>query len=253
MSVVLDTEALLTLWEHALGQPSTVRDAALLQAWDDSAPADDTLGARNRRLLDMHARLFGSVIELLSHCPVCGTAVAFEAGCESLASGLQHRAHDHGIHRIDTEGVAVEFRLPAASDIALAAESVADAGAPPASDDAEEFARRLLERCVLTSVRLGQPLAVRDLPAPVLDSLSRTMESLDPGASVSFALACPQCANAWESRLDVGDVVWQKVRAAAERLLLDVDILARAYGWTEGEVLRLKPARRAAYLQLVSA
>mgnify|MGYP001788484044 CR=1 FL=1 len=40
---------------------------------------------------------------------------------------------------------------------------------------------------------------------------------------------------------------------AAERVLLDVDALARCYGWTESEVLRLSPTRRAAYLQLAAA
>ncbi|MEO8070561.1 MAG: hypothetical protein ABI652_04105 [Acidobacteriota bacterium] len=269
MSVVLDTGALLTLWERALGQPSTDRDAALLQAWDGAPHAHaqahdaDTLGARNVRLLDMHAHLFGASLELLSHCPACGTAVAFDADCASLTSGMQRTPQgDAPSHRIEADGVAVEFRLPAAADIAAAAASASASssasasasrrGATGAPDD-EEFARRLLERCVLTCVRQGTPVDVHELPAPILDALSRAMESLDPGASVSFALACPQCLHAWESRLDVGDVVWQKVRAAAERLLLDVDVLARAYGWTEREVLRLHPVRRAAYLQLVTA
>jgi hypothetical protein len=43
------------------------------------------------------------------------------------------------------------------------------------------------------------------------------------------------------------------VQAAAERVLLDVHALARAYGWTESEVLRLTPARRSAYLQMAAA
>jgi hypothetical protein len=94
---------------------------------------------------------------------------------------------------------------------------------------------------------------VRELPAQVLDALSQHMESLDPGATVSFALECPQCGVLWQAPLDVGDMVWQKVRAAAERVLLEIDALARAYGWTEREVLRLSPVRRAAYLQMVTA
>jgi hypothetical protein len=96
-------------------------------------------------------------------------------------------------------------------------------------------------------------VAVRELPAPVLDALSQQLEKLDPGASVSFAVVCPQCASHWDAPLDVGEIVWQKVRAAAERLLLDIDMLARTYGWTESEVLRLNPLRRAAYLQMVTA
>ena len=124
---------------------------------------------------------------------------------------------------------------------------------PPAQAVDDDFAQRLLDRCVLACTCDGEHFAARELPARVLDALSQHMESLDPGASVSFALDCPQCAAHWQAPLDVGDMVWQKVRAAAERVLLDIDALARAYGWTEREVLRLSPMRRAAYLQMVTA
>ena len=98
----------------------------------------------------------------------------------------------------------------------------------------------------------GAQLAVRDVPEPVLDGLSRHMETLDPAARVSFAVECPHCSVEWDARLDVDQLVWARVQASAERLLLEVDSLARAYGWTEREVLELDPLRRAAYLQLVN-
>jgi hypothetical protein len=111
----------------------------------------------------------------------------------------------------------------------------------------------LIERCVLSCSHEGESVPVGQLPVEALDALSRHMEMLDPCATVSFALECPQCATGWNAPLDVGQMVWQKVQAAAERLLLDVDALARSYGWTESEVLSLSPRRRAAYLQLVAA
>jgi hypothetical protein len=145
------------------------------------------------------------------------------------------------VHRLDACRHRIEFRLPDAADVTAAAEGQGD------------FARRLIERCVVACTRLGKAVPASALPLPVLDALSRQMEKLDPGASVSFALDCPACAEHWQARLDAGELLWQKVRNAAERLLLEVDLLARAYGWTERDVLRLKPLRRAAYLQLVSA
>ena len=50
--------------------------------------------------------------------------------------------------------------------------------------------------------------------------------------------------------LDLASFVWAEVRARAQRLLRDVDVLARAYGWTEPEVLELTDRRREAYLAL---
>jgi hypothetical protein len=70
---------------------------------------------------------------------------------------------------------------------------------------------------------------------------------------VSFDLACPACGHAWHSTFDVGEALWAEVQRAAEQSLLEVDALARAYGWTEAEVMALSPVRRAAYLQLVEA
>jgi hypothetical protein len=242
MPAEFDAEALLTLWECALGQPAGARDDALLQASFDGAETVRTLGERNARLMELHARLFGREIELLSHCPACGTVAQFGGNCEALAAQMWPGLDNTPPHRLEACGHQIEFRLPDSADIAIASGEEGD----------EDFTQLLLDRCVLACIREGDHVPVRELPAPVLDALSQRMEALDPGASVSFALDCPRCATRWQAPLDIGEMVWQKVRAAAERLLLDIDVLARAYGWTEREVLRLNPLRRAAYLQMVT-
>jgi hypothetical protein len=218
----------------------------LLQESDDitapRTPGGRTLGERTVRLLKLHAALFGTEMELLSHCPSCGSVAHFTSDCEALTEQLPAVASD-AAQRLELDDVAIEFRLPVTADIAAASTENTDEG----------FARRVLDRCVLTCTRDGEDVSVSALPDAVLDALSRRMEMLDPGATVSFALDCPQCATHWNARLDVGQLVWQKVQVSAERLLLDIDVLARAYGWTEEDVLSLSPARRAAYLQIVTA
>jgi hypothetical protein len=238
----VDADRLLGVWESAIGQPPWIRDETLLAASGQMAPPR-TLGERNARLMDLHTRLFGRDAELLSHCPTCGTAVEFAVDSEALALQLSGSSPSSASHRLETAGHLVEFRLPAGSDVAAAS----------AEETEDEFARRVLRRCVLACTRDAMDVPVDEVPAAVLDAVSQRMERLDPGAKVSFALACPHCAAAWDARLDIGQLVWQKVQASAERLLFDVDSLARAYGWTEAEVLRLSPVRRAAYLQMVTA
>lgn len=244
MRTELDAEALLTLWEGALGQPASARDEALLRvSFEGAEPPMRTLGERNATLIELHACLFGREIELLSHCPACGTAAQFSGDCAVLAAQMRPKLDVAPPHRLEACGHQIEFRLPDGADIAIAS----------SDDNGEDFAQLLLDRCVLACSHEGNEVPVRQLPEPVLGALSRHMESLDPGASVSFALECPRCATCWQAPLDVGEMLWQKVRAAAERVLLDIDVLARAYGWTEHEVLRLNPLRRAAYLQMVTA
>lgn len=245
MNCRLDAHALLALWERTLGQGASARDDALLQALPDTE-APRTLGERNTRLLALHAQWFGNQLELLSHCPACGVAAQFSADCAALAAQGAVAGAALPSHRLEVDGHVIEFRLPAPADIDAAF-------AASAALDDEAFVGELLARCLLACTRDGRPVAPQDLPAPLRAALSQRMEALDPAASVSFALECPQCATPWQARLDAGQPLRQKIQAAAERVLLDVDGLARAYGWTEPEVLRLSPARRAAYLQLATA
>jgi hypothetical protein len=236
-----DAETLLAIWEQGLGHAPSLRAEAMLQRLNPAA-APRTLGVRNRRLIDLHARLFGDELELSSHCPACSATVQFSSLCCALISDSKDERSTPTEH-IEIAPYAIEFRLPDRSDVTVAA----------SDGDGEEFARRLLYRCVVSATRDGAGIAAGDLPDDALDALSRRIESLDPLALVSFSLECPECRTCWDAPLDLDQLLWTKVQAAAERLLLDVDALARTYGWTERDVLALTPSRRAAYLQLAGA
>jgi hypothetical protein len=51
---------------------------------------------------------------------------------------------------------------------------------------------------------------------------------------------------------DAASFVFSEIRHRAHQLLLEVDALARAYGWREEDILRLPDARRELYVGLVS-
>ena len=53
--------------------------------------------------------------------------------------------------------------------------------------------------------------------------------------------------------LDVASFVWEELDGWARRLLQDVAVLARAFGWTEEDGVALSPTRREAYLELAGA
>ena len=110
----------------------------------------------------------------------------------------------------------------------------------------------MIDRCVLGCTRDGVPVPLSALPDEALDPVSRQMEALNSGASVSFAVDCPECATRWAAPLDAGQLVWQQVRTAAERIF-STSMHWPASGWTEREILNLPPARRAACFQIVTA
>jgi hypothetical protein len=134
---------------------------------------------------------------------------------------------------LDVDGRSWRFRLPAPADVAAAD-----------TPDVEAFVASLLTRC------LDDADGATPLPPHLLPALAERMEALDPAAALSFAVDCPACARHWDAAFDPARSLWAFVQSRAEQTLLDVDALARRYGWNEADVLALSPTRRHAYLQL---
>jgi hypothetical protein len=78
------------------------------------------------------------------------------------------------------------------------------------------------------------------------------LEAADPVLALTVALPCPDCGATADHLFDPLVFVWDELDRTARRLMADVVVLARAFGWGEGEVLALSPARRAAYVQAAS-
>jgi hypothetical protein len=226
----------LALWERACAAGPGARDDALL---GDVAPA--SLSARNAALLALRARLFGATQRLRAACPTCGAALEFAIDCTALARSLSPAAGAGDVHELLCDGHRVAYRAPDIGDWRAAAAS-------------SEFVPALVQRCIARCEReTGAPCEPASLPSAVTDALSSALEALEPGASVDFDLRCPECAAHWSAPMDCGAVLYGELRARAESLLAEVDALARAYGWSEAQVLALSATRRAAYLQLVGA
>jgi len=226
----------LTLWERACNAGPLARDDALL---GDEAPA--SLAARNAALLSLRARLFGPAQRVRAVCPACDAALEFVIDCDELARTLQPTADACGVHDLHRDGYRIAYRLPDIDDWRAAAAS-------------SEFVPSFMQRCILRCERDdGAPCTPASLPSAVTDALSYALEALEPGACIDFDLRCPECAEQWSAPMDCATVLYGELRARAEDLLVEVDALARAYGWSEPQVLALSPTRRAAYLQLVGS
>ena len=107
-----------------------------------------------------------------------------------------------------------------------------------AEADGPDLRAGLLARCVTGSD--GQPAA--DLPAPAIAKVMSALSAADPLADVRLAVTCGECGHQWDTTFDIASFLWTEICAAVERLLGDVHVLARAYGWSEAEVLAVGPA-----------
>ena len=233
----------LDAWESAAGRRPVAKALAVLAAACPDRTAAELaalpVGRRDALLLDLHATTFGPRLSGIARCDDCAEVLEVDVDVEAVRctppdgdDAAAWVAYRHG----DDE---LTFRCPDSDDL-----TAADGG-----DGAEATRARLLERTV-RATRSGTPVPLRDVDPAALAAVVEAMAARDPQADIVLSLVCPACAATTIVLLDVGALIWQRVETWARRVLADVDVLARAYGWEERAVLALSEPRRRAYLEL---
>lgn len=220
---------LLELWERAGSLPPVER--ALCLAAAAGGPVDrlrhSPIGQTHAYVLGLRDAVLGGRLEATASCPSCAARAEFEVQVADL------HAAPAGPAELTDGDCIVRVRAPTPADLLDAA-----ATADPLA--AEQLLR---DRCVEVVAGEGT--------ARALERAEARLAELDPLAEVLVELSCPECGTAFRSDLDVTAFVWAELEARAQRILHEVDVLARCYGWTEPDVLDLTESRRAAYLRLV--
>lgn len=226
---------LLATWEQGRRRHALERGLLLhALAVPDAAPetlADRSLGERNAALLALRLALFGDGLDACVECPACGERLEFSLSASQLLaqSGARPEA-------VEVDGR--RFRLPTTRDLARIA----------AASEPEGAATRLASQ-LLTGGDLDPQTAIALTP-----KVAAALELADPQLDFVLAQRCPDpCGHRWSISLDIVSLVWEELEARVRRLLDEVHLLARAYGWTEREILGLTESRRAAYLVRVLA
>lgn len=235
---------LIEVWEVGEGQHPLDRALTLLAAaypelaWEELAKL--SVGERDARLLALRERTCGPTLGCSVECPRCAQRLEFEVAASDLRAAGPSGAEQS--REFVADGVALRFRLPDSRDLA----SVLDLRDPA-------VARGLLvRRCVLRASRDGTPVDVDELPEGVMSTLADRISESDPQAEVLLDLRCPECAHAWQALFDVVTYFWAELAARATRLLREVHELARAYGWSEADILGMSARRRRFYLEMTA-
>lgn len=197
------------------------------------------LGKRDSLLLALRRMTFGDTLQGRCSCRQCGEAVEFELSCTALAKDVGEPQEKI----ICRDEYTVTLRPLNSFDLAAAAGAFT-------LEDAREL---LLHRCVVEALHQGKAVDSKKLPPAIVDGIVTTAPATDPRAEVQLDLNCPACRHQWRILFDISRFLWQEICARARQLLMTVHQLAGAYGWSEADILSLSPARRAVYLQMVSA
>ncbi len=241
----LTAQRIVDAWDRGKKAPAFQRPLALLSvALPDANPADLvdlSLGRRDAMLLDLRSKTFGAALTSYTSCAHCQATLHFELDAEEiLAEGAQTRGELTG--SVDQAGFEIRFRPPTTRDMAATA----------ACGSIDEGRAVLLDRCVVEAMKDGVSLAPSELPAGLVEEIGEQIEGMDPLIEVPVNLSCSSCDGDTSVVLDIGAFFWEEVAAAAERLLYDVFLLARSYGWKERDILAMGAARREYYLEMTS-
>lgn len=238
----LSTAELIDIWGRGLRESSPRRAFRLLAAaCDESADelAGLSLGERDARLLTLREWAFGPDLMSLATCPQCHQQLELALPAGDLLSSPAAQPED--TLKAEADEFILEFRLPTCADLA-AAEAT---GTP-------DLARELLERCLISASRGGQPVEAAALPPMAVEAIEREMDRADPRADVRLAISCASCSHQWRQPFDILSFFWAELHSWAPRILHEVHALASAYGWREAEILKLPAWRREFYLQMVA-
>jgi hypothetical protein len=222
---------LLEAWETGRVQHPLDRALTLLRAFtgiERRRLAEISIGERDELLLSLRRRFFGDQLEAVCRCEHCGEPNEFAID----ASALPVRPERDGSPAVSLErdGVTIAVRLPNSFDVAAVA-----------GLDEEQALHDLIARCTI-----GDVVASGD----DVEQLDALMREAEPLAALDLGFACCACARSNAVAFDAAAFLWSDVADASRRLLFDVDALARAYGWSEAEILALSPRRRASYVRL---
>ena len=237
----LPAHRMLDVWEQAHSSNAAARTRWLLSLSEPQLSDDEldnlTLGESNSRLVNLRRSLFGAVLQAYVECPHCGEALDLEFPIEQL--GFDAVPEQPAELFIRNETLSASARLPNGHD--LAALSLVNS--------VDEGRALLFSRCLWDLRRNGKAVELGDLNESELTALENLVAELDPRTELLFDLSCPACANQWQSSLDAGAFLWREFDTHIRELLENIHLLARAYGWSEADILAMSDARRAYYVQ----
>ena len=224
---------MLSFWET--GSRLSPLDRGVLAMQVAGAPAsqaaDLPLGERNRLLAQLYREHFGAALDGFTQCTQCGEMLEFHFDLEPVADAPPLQAGNP---------VVVgqwKFRLPTSRALAIALNSGEEATAR----------QRLLAHC------LAEPVLTPAWTEDEITAIEEHLAKADSLAEILLDFKCLECGAGFEEALDLGSFLWSEIENAAQQLLDDINLLASAYGWTEGDVLRLSAMRRDAYVRRVLA
>ena len=209
--------------------------------WEAEHVSGLVLGERESLLLEIRRATFGDMLGARTVCPACGAGLAVEVP----AAWLRREGNPAGSvpsFELKAGPFALTIRPPDGTVLARAA----------AEPDVDSSRLALLAGCIVGVVGPAGALELSELPPDVIAAAGEAIVERDPRSEITVALTCISCGHDWAAVFDAGLFLWEELAAMSIRLVDDVDVLARAYHWSEAEILAMSSSRRRRYVERVT-
>jgi len=133
------------------------------------------------------------------------------------------------------QGNTVVLRLPRASDL-------------QAWRAAPQPGEAFLAGGLLLSLDGEAPPPDFEMPADWVEALAEQLAERDPFTALEVDASCPDCGQVNATGVDIEALLLHDFAACQRRLLDEVTALARAFHWSEAQILELPAWRRAFYV-----
>jgi hypothetical protein len=197
-------------------------EAAAVRAW--------TLARRLQALLAVRlADEPGARLPAVLRCAACGERFELEFELAQCVAEVE----DGPMPWTAPDGQALALRLPTAADL--------QGWRQAAVRDERQLAATLL----------APP--VQALPEDWLAPLAEALAARDPCTALQVQAPCPACSHPHHADIDLEALLLADFAARQRRLLDEVATLARAFHWSEAQILELPAWRRAHYIARIES
>lgn len=240
----LTSADILRVWEFGQGK-SLVEQAIIALApafpkFSRTQLYQLPIGNRDLRLLSLRRALAGERLSGKSMCPECDAELQFALDISQLTMG-DYRHQRPEVYRETFDDYTITFR-PLNSRDQLAVSQIYNV------DDAAQVMRR---SCIVKASHAHNEVPVEALSETLLDAVGERVIELDPQVETRFSLTCAVCDTKFSAVFEAVEFVWCEIVALAANTLEEVVLLARAFGWSERDILQMTPRRRQRYLDMV--
>jgi hypothetical protein len=235
---------IVKLWEAAKGKPYWQKAILLLSAAHPNVILNEfaslSIGQRNAKLFRFRESLFGAHLEANSSCPTCKEKVEFQLDSRVICDP-NVPVWDGTEIKLESDNNLIVCRPPSSHELEKIMPFLE-------MGDEEDAAFELMKNCVLQLQLDGIYTPVESMPLALIELVSAKIKDVDSHSEILCRLNCPECEFSWAESFDIVSFLWLEIENKAHVILSEVQLLAKAFGWWEGDTLSLSDVRRKYYI-----